>query len=813
MKKLIIITIILFLVLSGAIVYLNKVILPQKIKALITSTLKKQTGNDVTLKSLEFSLFKGLILRDLVMTDKQNVILSTRQANCSIFIWPIFKKQIIIPSITLKSPYIFLERRQDKTFNLQNLFTPLSTPAKKSDFSVSVFKINVTNGDVVFQDDSLSVKFKKEIKNIQLNLYLSLPASAKFNFKGEIPGNPLVFILASGQYKILTQELLSNIEVKNLPLQEFKAYYNDFGDLVSGLIDLEGKINLKNQLLEADITAKGDNLVLTKDKLKAQLTSVFQCNIDYDLEAKKLTYKGSCNVLQADILGLGLLGDIKNLRGKFDFNQRSLVSDSLKAELLGKQFEIKLGIKDFKTPVLSIDTDFDLSYLPNILKDKFNFSLINSASGKAALSIKAHPDQAGAWLLQGSMDIKGAGLQLDKQNVPVENIFATLGFSQNGLNWDNAKFRYQGIDYQTGGSLNNFSAPSIKLTLDSSSLSLTGALSVLGKKITIGQLKGKYFDSQFLVSGDIDNADPSGPDLDLSGKVNLEMSSLNKILDKQYPAIKDMKLLGQLEGKFNLSGNPLDFKNCYLKANLTGNNFSLYGFKTQSLSLDFFQDKKIAKIAVLRIGFYDGLIEGSGSLNLDTSNFPYQLELKANAVNLEKLKMDTASKNKNIAGRLLGEFKLNGFALDLSKTSGAGSFSISDGKLWELNLLQGVGKLLFAKDLGSINISECSAEFLIKDKFIYTDSLKLKSNIANLTGPLKIGFDNSLEGALDVEILSQMIPLSGTLKDLTTALAGQAGKFGVIKLSGTLKEPKYSFRPAVGNIIKGLTDVIFGKQN
>ena len=139
MKKFIIITIILFLILSCGIVYLNKVILPQKIKSLIISSIKKQTGNDVTLKSLEFSLFKGLILRDLVITDNQNVILSTRQANCSIFIWPIFKKQIIIPSINLKSPYIFLERRADKSFNLQNLFTPSKTETKKSDFSVSVF--------------------------------------------------------------------------------------------------------------------------------------------------------------------------------------------------------------------------------------------------------------------------------------------------------------------------------------------------------------------------------------------------------------------------------------------------------------------------------------------------------------------------------------------------------------------------------------------------------------------------------------------------------------------------------------------------
>jgi len=813
MKKFIIITLILVLILSGGIVYLNKVILPQKLKSLIVLAIEKQTGKDVTLKSLEFSLFRGLILRDLVITDNQNVILSTRQATCSIFIWPILKKQIIIPSITLKSPYIFLERRQDKSFNLQSLFIPANAAAKKSGFSVSVFKINVSGGDLVFQDDSLSAKFKKEIKNIQLNLHLGLPASVKFNFRGEIKNNPLVSIVASGQYKILTQELSCAIAIKDLAVQEFKAYYNDLGDLASGLVDLEGKINLKKQLLRADIIAKSSNLVLVKEKLKAQLNANLQIKIDYDLLAKKLGFDGACDILQADISGVDILGDIKNLRGKFAFNQRSLVADSLKAELLGKQFEIKLGIKDFKTPVLSIDTDLDLSFMPNLLKDKFDLSVISSASGKAALTIKAHPAETGAWILQGSMDIQGASLKLDKQNIPVENISATLGFSQDSLSWENAKFKYQSTDYQTSGALANFSKPAINLKLFSADLSLSGDFYLLDKKIKIGQLKGKYLDSQFLISGNIDNTDPSKPEVDLSGKVNLELNNLNKILDKQYPAIKSMKLSGQVDGQFNLTGSPADFKNCYLKANFTSNNFSLYSLNTQSLTLDFFQDQKIAKIAALRVGFYDGLIEASGALNLDAPNLACQLELKAVGIKLEKLKMDTASKNKNIAGVLGGELKLNGFLGDLSKTSGAGSFSISEGKLWELNLLQGIGKLLFAKDLGSITFSECSSKFLVKDKFVYTDSLKLKSNIANLTGPIKIGFDNSLEGALDVEIISEMVQVSGTLKDITTALAGQAGKFGVIKLSGTLKDPKYSFRPAVGNIIKGLTDVIFGKQN
>ncbi len=811
MKKFIIITLILFLALTAGIIYLNKVIFPVKIKSLIISTLKKQTGKDVTLKSAEFSIFKGLVLSDLVISDSRNVILSARQASCSIFIWPVFKKQIIIPSINFKSPYIFLERRQDGSFNLEDLFKPAAPSAKKSNFSISVFKISVSSGIVVFQDDTLPAGFKKEVKNIQFNLQLGLPVSLKFNFKGEIANNPSVFINAIGEYKILNPSLAANITIKNLSCKEFQAYYNNLGDLASGLVDLQAQINFKDPLLQADITAKGNNLVAVKDKIEAKLNSILKSKIVYNLQTKGITFDGACDILQADISGLGDLGEIKNLRGKFSFNQHSLAADNLKAELLSLPFEIKLGIKDFNAPVLSIDTDLDLSFLPKIAKEKFNFTLINSAGGKAALSMKAHPDEKGIWELEGALKIKEANLKLDKQNSPVENIVSSIEFSRQGLSWKDTVFKYQGISYQSSGRLSDFKAPSVNLKLYSEGLSLAADFNLSGKKIKVNQLKGKYLDSQFSASGNIDNSDSANPQVDLGGNINFELSSLGKLLDKQYPAITSMRLAGQMEAQFNLSGNPYNFKNCYLQAKLASSNFSLYGLNAQSLTLDFLLDQKLVRIPALSIIFYDGLIEGSGALNLDTADLPYQLELKAGGIKLEKLKADTASKNKKISGTLLGGLKLSGYANDINKLEGSGRFSILEGDLWEFNLLKGLGKLLFTKDLGSIKFSECTSDFLVKDKFVYTDNLKLKSNIVDFSGPLKIGFNGSLEGALDVEILSELVPVSGTFKDITTAIIGQAGKFASIKLSGTLKEPKYSFKPAVTNIIKGLTDVLFGK--
>jgi len=810
MKKFILTALILFLILFSATVYLNKVFLPKKIKSLIVSTLAKQTGKNVTLKSLEFSIFKGLVLRDLVIADGQNVILSTPQAACTIFIWPIFKKQVIIPSINLKAPYIFLERRADNSFNLQDFFTP-QVPAKKSDFSAAIFKLTITDGNLVFLDDALGAKFKKEIKNIQLSLQLGLPVKLKFNLSAQLVNQPPVFINASGEYKILSRELTANLSFKDLSTSELSAYYRDLGDLVSGLINLQAQVDLKNKILQVNLTAQGDNLIFAKDNLKAKLNTSLQTKIDYNLETKKLEFNGACDIQQADIAGLEFLGQVKNLNGKVVFNQHSLIADDLKAELLGVRFKIKLGIKDFSTRALNINTDFDFSILPAIAKDKFNFSLINSASGRAALSLKIQPDHQGIWGAQGSLDITGAGLKLDKVVSPIENIAARLEFSQEGLSWLDTKFKYQGANYQTSGTLSGFTAPKVKLKLYSEDLSVAGEFNLLGKKIKVTQFKGKYLDSQFLVSGDIDQSDPVKPQVDLTGRINLELSDLNKLLEKAYPVIKTSSPSGRLDTEFNLKGPVVDFKNCYLQVKSTSSSFSLYGLKATDFSLDYLQEQGIAKIPALRMGFYDGVIEGDGALNLNTAELVYQLELKANGINLGKLNLDTPSKNKNIAGMLLGEVKLNGAGSDLNKLDGAGSFAVSDGKLGELNLLQGLGQLLLAKDLGNIGFTGCTCAFSLKNKFVYTDKFKLTSSMVDLAGPLKIGFDSSLEGALDVEILGELVPLGGTFKDVTTAIIGKGGKFGVIKLSGTLSEPKYAFKTAVGNIIQGLANMFLKK--
>src|SRR3989339_373966 len=199
LKKISVILLSLLVLISCAIIYLNKVVLPVKIKALIIEAVEKQTGKRASLESVRFNLFKGLVLSGLNLYDGQQKLIGIKEASCSFLILPILKeKKIIIPSLKIKEPYLYLERRLDNTFNLLDLIPKKTSPEGKQQFNFIVSGIRVLNGRVDFQDNAVSPAFSKSLDQITLNLSLSLPAGLRFNLKAKIDSAPQAGISAEG---------------------------------------------------------------------------------------------------------------------------------------------------------------------------------------------------------------------------------------------------------------------------------------------------------------------------------------------------------------------------------------------------------------------------------------------------------------------------------------------------------------------------------------------------------------------------------------------------------------------------------------
>ena len=79
LKKIAIVFLSLLVLISCAIIYLNKFVLPVKIKALIIETVEKQTGKRAALESVRFNLFKGLVLKELNLYEGQKGLSGQRR--------------------------------------------------------------------------------------------------------------------------------------------------------------------------------------------------------------------------------------------------------------------------------------------------------------------------------------------------------------------------------------------------------------------------------------------------------------------------------------------------------------------------------------------------------------------------------------------------------------------------------------------------------------------------------------------------------------------------------------------------------------
>jgi len=815
-KRILIISLCLVFLAACAIIYVNTVILPVRIKSLLINTLREQTQKEVSIGRLEFNIFRGLFLEGLKIYDDKGTIISLKEASCAFVIPPIFKRTLIIPFIKLKSAEIFLERRPDNTFNLADLFSAKKKLPGESGFKLLVYKIKVSGAQVNFKDNTLTPEFNKTIDNIDLTFWLSLPAAVKFHLKTKAQIPSLLKIEAAGAYRIGEKQLAAKISLQDNAPQEFLPYYRALGiEIARGSTAILADLKLQNNILEITLAAQNKGLNIAKENILLTLNAETKASIRYLLENKQLEFSGTSSVHDTRISGLKFVGDIESVEADIAFNNAGLSCDKLKAIVLGLPVIAKVRLENFTSPLLDIDavSSVDLVLLKGILKDRLQFAILADIQGTGNLfvGVKNALAVGEPAKISGYLDLINTSVKLEKLKYPIEDIQGRIEFDPLQIKWPQLNFTYQGTAYKTIGALTDFAAPQVSLGLYSPQLSLDSAFSINNKMVQLSRCQGKYLNSQFFARGTIDIAKPLETPMDINAELNLDLQDLKEAFKESRGKIEKMRLQGAIGVQCSVKGNINDFKSCSIQAKALSPAVSAYGLQLKDFLLDYNQAGGLVDIPVMHCSLYGGAVDAIAKMNLNSQNLPYTIDINISAVKLEELKLDTPAKDKDIAGLIQAQAKLNGFSNDISRLSGTGQISISGGKLWQLDLFKGLGALVFAQDFANIIFHEGYCGFIVQDKSVSTDNLKLKSSIAELSGSARIGFDSSIDAALNVEILDEGVPLSGTFKDITTVILGQGSKFGVIKISGTLQQPKYKFKPAVVNIIQGIQKIFFNK--
>lgn len=798
-KRLFRVLIISLLAVFAATAYFKASDLPASVKDFVVGEVERATGKKLFIGSIRFSVLKGLVLESPVLYDKASVIIRAREISCG-FVYPsLFRRRIVIPVISIESPLIFVERRADNSFNISELIPKDYSP--KGGLSSMFHRIIIRRGKIDFVDRTLDPAFPRKFEDASLDIRLYLPVRVAFAFKS-VSGPALqTSVSLTGEYIIPSGEAAVRLAAKSVKPAEFAPYYAVSGfSLPEGTVDATGMIRFKEGAVDAQIDAETKGLSVRKDTMRAKLDSGMKLLVRYDVADKALEYAGKLNIRLMDITGIEGIGKLQNIKADVEFNDTRLFSENVTAEAFGMQWKAKVNLVNYARAVMDIyaDTQAHLGALQKALKDEFKIDLPTEIAGSAdvRVTIGMEPDKPAK--IGGSLDVRDATISMGSGNFPVEHLSGKASFTPGGMSWSDASFSYRGTAYKTSGELADFASPAVRLGVRSQDLSFKSVLALSGRKINLAEVSGQYLNSPFSVTGELDLADPEALDANLTGAADIDLADLRRIL-KDSAGVRKMKPAGILHADFSLSGDLKDPKGCFIDARFRSPLMSLYGLRLTGAVLDYVQEEGDGRVRSMRASLYGGSITAMAKIDWLSKGFPYSANLDVRDVKIQKLKADTDFKDKDVSGAIRMSTSLTGVFKDISRLSGLGHIAITSGKLWQLNLFKGLGSMVFTSDFSDIVFTDGACDFKVRNRTIFADYLVMKSELVNMYGSGRIGFDRSVEGILKTELTEEAMS-PGTQRNIASAV----GRYSEIEISGTLSDPKYKMKQNVPGIALGI---------
>jgi hypothetical protein len=818
-KKILIVILSLILVLAATFLYLNAVYLPAKLRTTIVSTLEKQLNARVSLGSLKYNLVKGIVIDDLriyeAASQEEKPILSVKEISFNLLYLPLFKnKTIIIPHLRIEAPQVNIIRLNENEWNIYNL-RPKNITAPPSDFSFLVYKVSILRARAFFTDRSLSPNFSRTIPEINCRAHLALPKKIKFNLEAKLSGESVSSLLfIRGDIDLKQKLLTAGLDLNDIDLMQFQPYYNGLPcELKSGAIKQASlKISgQKNKILVSSRT-EAKNLEISKTPYDIKGDCIIMANFNVNpQEPSHPGFGGIVVITDAAVSGVPILQNIGQIKGAVNFNKEGLKTENLQGISHMTALAAKGTLADFSNPKIEakIFASPPLERLQEIFSDQLmDWDFAAEGRSQLVLEISGLLNETNNLAIKGNASISEASLSLPQLPKPLEDIEGQIEFDKDSLRWQKLSAGYAGTTYACEGSLNNFASPHVELTLGSKLLSLSAKMDIQEKNLSLSQWQGKYLNSSFDFTGSADLNRAGNPLLDLTGKVQLNLPDLAKLLPRYKSRLESLKPEGLANLDVSLRGKLNNWRQWLLSIAASSPQISLQGLKLQNLNLALNQQDEAVKNLTLTASAYSGSINISGNADLSEEDLPGVMNLSFKKIDLEQLKLDTPWKDKPTSGKLSLVAQIQGPFKNTRALRGSGALLLNEGNLGEMNLLKGLGSLLFTPEFRKIVFKELGGDFVIENGLLYTSNLEVKSDEVNLSGEGSVDFAGNLDFTLNAQFNPDLIQDSRSLKKPITSIFSTASGL-VIKLTGNVQKPKYKVIPVTGDIIKRVKEFFF----
>ena len=515
---------------------------------------------------------------------------------------------------------------------------------------------------------------------------------------------------------------------------------------------------------------------------------------------EQLTYKGSITLSDGRLQGFSPVQSLDNVELDADFQNDEATINALSVNVLDTNLRVNGTVKNFKDPMLNIVAEADELNLARIkdLAPQLVEQLALSFDGTSLVKIKfeglASKPLAGKILAVAS--VKNVSVYSHKFHQQIKNITGIIEATPDSLKWRDTTATFLGKKYTLLGSLDDFKAPRILLTINGQDLQLKADLIKSNDLITINALTGKYLGADFDSKGSI-ALTSKGPVFDVNTNVSLLLENLIKELP--LPQMKNIQTLnpsGIISMTADLKGTAQDWKNYSLNATITSPVVSLMGYHLTDMKIIINQDEGKVKNLTFDGKLYNGTVHAVGSLDLWGRGMPYELALNIDNTDLHQLKMDSPLKTEEINGKFFLTTIAHGTVADFKNTARAtGSLAIRDGFLAEFNLFRGLLSVLNdALGLGQVMITDVDGNFTISDQKINTDNLRLKGPTIVLLGRGWINFDQVCDLDMTVDLSSGVVP--AIAHDLLNTLN--------IHIYDKIANPKFKKKISVPQVINSL---------
>ncbi|MEW6170734.1 MAG: hypothetical protein AB1472_04170, partial [Candidatus Omnitrophota bacterium] len=688
---------------------------------------------------------------------------------------------------------------------------------KNNKVSFFIYKIDIINARGIFGDKSFSQVFSREISDLDIKLRLFLPAKVKFfistKIKNQINSTSLSI---KGEFDFSKKILYSQLSINTLPWIEYNLYYQNFPfKAEEGMIDnlnlnlqfkKDGYLNTKYNLHATDLkitTISGNfkNITLSG-------TFGLEGNFDYNFKQQLAKYDGKFLSENTTLEGLPEPGTLSGISGEITFDHKKIGTKDLIFYFENIPLNLAGTLINYQAlPYLDIkgSSEFDLANIKNTLKEKFDIDAQLQGKTSLELSAKGYLGQKGSPEIQGKLTISDAWAKFPKFD-DIQNLRCMVEFDRKKIDIKNLEGKYHAQDFKLNGFITNFTTPFIEVAFSSSKLSFKTKFNLEKKNLFISYLEGNYLNLNYNLKGRANLETIENPELLLDGMLKFNLNELKNI----FPQIKSLDKLnpqGNCEANISMSGRLKPWRSWTASLAVKIPDASINGFRFDNFTCDYKQISGIVKNFRVLAHPYQGNLQITGEADFNKQNYIFNMDLTS--LNLEKLKLDTPFKDKDISGTLNSTAIIVGQSKNLGNITGKLIFTITEGKLWEMNFLKGLGKFLYLSNFDKIIFKEAYGEFLIGNKYLYTNNSYLKSDEMHLFWEGAIGFD----GSIDFRLTTQMSPSIQSLienRNVFGQILGEIGQVTTIRLTGTIKEPKYSVLPLGTDFLKNIKDIFRG---